>query len=324
MKRTLAIAFCLAAALAAAAPTPTAPAPERRPATAIGWAEPWPAPPVTHPPDNAGRSEAWLCAGQSNMFWPLGRCAGADAEAAETARHDIRLWDFVTGRWRRLTPGNAKEWSAMAVSFANRRARASGKPIAILLVDVGGAPTEAFLPPWEMARHPTLRKILENGEPLDRNAAFPDSWVKTVYRERLAHEAGGWRPGVLWEKGIARTRHIPLTGVLWYQGESNASKAIGGRPDEPLPEAYMEETIRAAVAALRPTPQTPFLMVGLPVMNRPWGPYRTLQRKVCAETGATYLDTFGAALGDPRNVHPADKRPFAEMASAAYDRLAKP
>lgn len=295
-------------------------APTHRPHTASGWAKPRPAPPVALPPDIAGHCETWLCAGQSNMFWPLARCAGAEAEAAETAQHDIRLWDFVTGQWRRLTPANAKEWSALAVSFANRRARASGKPIAILLVDVGGAPTEAFLPAWEMARHPTLLAILANRAPLDRNPDFPDSWVKAVYRERLGHEADGWRPGALWDNGIARTRHLPLTGVLWYQGESNASMAIDGHPDAPLPEAYMEETLRAAVTALRPTPETPFLMMGLPSMNRPWGPYRALQQKVCAETGATYLDTFSAGLGDPSNVHPADKRPFAEMASDAFER----
>ena len=120
------IAETVAKALLPAAEPPAATV--TRPANHTGWATPWPAAPVTIPADIAGRCETWLCAGQSNMFWTLDRCAGADTEAAATAKHDIRLWDFVTGQWRRITPANAKEWSAIAVSFAIRRAEATGKP----------------------------------------------------------------------------------------------------------------------------------------------------------------------------------------------------
>lgn len=319
----------IAETVAAALKPPALAAPQaRRPRNSVGWAKPLPAAPVALPKDIADRAETWLCAGQSNMFWPLGRCAKANEEAAATARHDIRLWDFVSGQWRRLTPANAKEWSAIAVSFALRRAQATGKPIAILLVDVGGAPTEAFLPESVMAatdafgkpRYPTLLRIVTNRKPLGDNEDVPYSWAKSVYAKRQNAEAGGWGVSKLYDNGIARVRHLPLTGILWYQGESNASIAIGGKKDEPLPKAYMEETLRALVHALRPDPKVPLLMVGLPIMNRPWEPYRALQKKVCAETGAIYLDTFGAGLGEPNNIHPTNKIPFAEMAAQAAEK----
>ena len=289
-----------------------------RPAVANGWATPQPAPPVALPPDIAADCEAWLCAGQSNMYWPLARCAGANEEAAATAKHDIRLWDFVSGRWRRLTPANAKQWSALAVSFAIRRAEATHKPIAILLVDVGGAPTEAFLPPEAMRRHPHLRAILEDGRPLSQNAAYPRTWAKVTHAKRTDGAWPAWEVGALWRHGLSRLRGVPLTGILWYQGESNASVAIGGEPDKPLDEAYMAETLRAIVQTLKGlNPKRPPLIMGLPRLNRPWAPYRALQRKVCAEEGAIFIDTFAAGLGDPNNVHPADKRPFADLASRA-------
>lgn len=319
----------IAETVAAALKPPAPAAPQaRRPRNSVGWAKPLPAAPVALPKDIADRAETWLCAGQSNMFWPLGRCAKANEEAAATARHDIRLWDFVSGQWRRLTPANAKEWSAIAVSFALRRAQATGKPIAILLVDVGGAPTEAFLPESVMAAtdafgkplYPTLLRIVTNRKPLGDNEDVPHSWAKSVYAKRQNAEAGGWGVSKLYDNGIARVRHLPLTGILWYQGESNASIAIGGKKDEPLPKAYMEETLRALVLALRPDPKVPLLMVGLPIMNRPWEPYRALQKKVCAETGAIYLDTFGAGLGEPNNIHPTNKIPFAEMAAQAAEK----
>ena len=311
---------------AALNPKKPGPAMARRPAHKVGWANPLPAPePVALPKDIEGKAETWLCAGQSNMHWPLGKCAKAKEEAAATAKYDIRLWDYVSGQWRRITPANARDWSAIAISFAIRRAEKSGKPIAILLVDVGGAPTEAFLSEATMAavnqmghpRYPTLHKIVTNRKPFDANEDIPASWCKSVFAKRQNAEAGGWEVGKLNRLGIARIKHLPLTGILWYQGESNASTAYSAKDDKPLPTPYMEETLRAIVQELRPNPKTPFIMYGLPIMNRPWEPYRKLQKKVCKETGAIYIDTFGAKLGEPNNVHPTNKIPFAEMAAEA-------
>lgn len=308
------------------------PAPAARAQNFTGWGQPLPAPaPVALPADIEKTAETWLCAGQSNMFWPLNRCARAKEEAQAVAKHDIRIWDFVSGHWHKVTPQNAGTWSAMAVSFAIRRAEATRKPIAILLVAVGGAPTEAFLTesvmaslnPMRKPKYPNLQKIVTNRKDLHLNEDFPHCWCAKDYPKRTDFESLGWRVNSLYDLGIARVRHLPLTGILWYQGESNASIAIGGEPDKPLPEDYMEETLRAVVETLRPSPKTPFLMVGLPRMNRPWEPYRALQQKVCKATGAIYLDTFGAGLGTPNNVHPHNKIPFAEMAAEAAAKAVK-
>ena len=65
---------------------------------------------------------------------------------------------------------------------------------------------------------------------------------------------------------------------------------------------------------LRGDRKIPFVMIGLPKMNRPWEPYRAAQKKVCEETGVIYVDTFGAGLGDMHDVHPRDKTVFADLA----------
>jgi hypothetical protein len=83
----------------------------------------------------------------------------------------------------------------------------------------------------------------------------------------------------------------------------------------------MLETLLAVIETVRPSDEVPFLMVGLPVMNRPWEPYRTAQQKACALTGAIYLDTFGAGLGELNNVHPKNKIPFVEMAAEAAEKV---
>ena len=119
---------------------------------------------------------------------------------------------------------------------------------------------------------------------------------------------------MMYDHGIKRIKEsgIPLDGILWYQGESNATTCVA--PDEPTPEDYQIETLRAIVAELRGERKIPFIMMGLPKMNRPWEPYRTAQKRVCAEMGAIFVDTFAAGLGDMNDVHPRDKIPFAEMA----------
>ena len=118
----------------------------------------------------------------------------------------------------------------------------------------------------------------------------------------------------MYDHGIRRIVEsgIRIDGILWYQGESNATTCVA--PDTPTPEDYQLETLRAIVAELRGRRNVPFLMMGLPRMNRPWEQYRAVQKKVCAETGAIYVDAFGAGLGDMNDVHPRDKTSFAELA----------
>jgi sialate O-acetylesterase len=263
------------------------------------------------------------------MYWPLGRCSKANEEAAATANYDIRLWDFNTGIWHKITPKNAKEWSAMGVSFAIRRAQATGKPIAILYVAAGGTPTESFLSEETMAawdangkpKYPNLLKIVTNRKQIHENEDFPCKWCAREYPRRKTNkiEAYWWPLNKLYREGIAKVKHLPIDGVLWYQGESNATVNLA--PDKPLADDYMLETLLAVIEDLRPNEQTPFLMVGLPVMNRPWEPYRAAQKKACQMTGATYLDTFSAGYGEMNNVHPTNKIPFVEMAAEAAAKL---
>ena len=61
-------------------------------------------------------------------------------------------------------------------------------------------------------------------------------------------------------------------------------------------------------------------MMGLPKMNRPWEQYRAVQKQVCDETGAIFVDTFAAGLGEANDVHPRDKTAFADLAAKAVPK----
>ncbi len=279
--------------------------------------------------------ELWLCAGQSNMQKGWGEFnsspaekARVSAELAQLAKLEVWLWDLNTRVWTRLTPQNALKRSAVGVSFAIRRAQATKKSVGILYVAAGGAPTEAFLAEQTMCavgkdgkfKYPNLAKIATNRHPLDANDDFPCLWCRRefVRRKGKAEEAAWWPVARMYDEGVKLVKDLPITGVLWYQGESNATTNVS--PDVPLAEDYMLETNLAIIEQLRGGRKIPFIMMGLPKMNRPWEPYRAAQAQACKEAEATFVDAFKAGLGTPNDVHPRDKIPFAELANAAASK----
>ena len=283
----------------------------------------------------ADKREVWLCAGQSNMQkgwgefnrWPAEK-ERVKGEMEKLAKVDIRFWDFNDGSWRRLTPENALRKSAFGVSFAIRRAMETGKTVVMLYVAAGGAPTESFLSEQTMCivekdlspRYPCLAAIATNRHRLDKNTDFPCAWVAREYPRRRGNmDEGHWWPvSLMYDKGLKRLKGLPIDGVLWYQGESNATTCVA--PDVPTSEKYQLETLRAVVDELRAVSSksdVPFVMVGLPKMNRPWEQYRAVQAKVAKEKGAIFVDTFAAGLGEMHDVHPRDKVAFAELAAKA-------
>ncbi len=286
--------------------------------------------------------EVWLCAGQSNMQkgWNEFNASPQEkervkGEMARLAKCEIHFWDFNNGKWTRLTPKNALRKSAFGVSFAIRRAEATGKAIGMLYVAAGGAPTESFLSEQTMCAigkdgkplYPHLAAIATNRHRLDQNKDFPCKWVAREYPRRRVNmeEAYWWPVSKMYDAGIKRIKEsgIKLDGILWYQGESNATTCVA--PDTPTEEDYQLETLRALVAELRssstvtrsPSPVPTFIMMGLPKMNRPWEQYRAVQKQVADETGAIFVDTFAAGLGEMNDVHPRDKVAFAELAIKA-------
>ena len=294
--------------------------------------------PVGLPPAlDKGRGELWLCAGQSNMQkgWDEFRVtpkekARVSRELGQLAKAEVWFWDVNTPEsgWTRLTPENGGRRSAFGVSFAIRRALKTKKPVGMLYVAAGGAPTESFISEQVMCRvgkdgrpvYPKLCAIATNRRQINANDDFPCAWCKREYprRKGKAAEAGWWPVSLLYDRGIKRIAHLPLSGVLWYQGESNATTCVA--PDVPLADDYMLETNLAVIEQLRGDRKIPFVMMGLPKMNRPRAPYRAAQKRACDETGAIYVDTFAAGLGDMNDVHPRDKVPFAEMAVEALRR----
>lgn len=289
--------------------------------------------------------EVWLCAGQSNMLLPLTRASDAPREIATADRPDLRLFRFEAaaggdrgaytqeqlaalepgrfghGSWQRCTPRTAAGFSAVGYFFGATLATALDVPVGIICVAVGGTPAEAWVRREALAANPATRSLVA-GDWLSNPAV--DRWCVERARDNLSRALAGrapvprdalgpahpFKPGFMWETGIAPLAPLAIRGVCWYQGESNAESAERVAQHAAIFPVLVADWRRAWGREL------PFGIVQLPGMNRPhWPAFRDSQRRMAGTIPSTGLVTT-IDLGDPRDVHPADKRPVGERLAA--------
>jgi sialate O-acetylesterase len=276
--------------------------------------------------------EVWLCAGQSNMDFPLRKAIGGEDAAGEelpllrlcdrngvigggrmrlTAEQLQRLTpgSFYDGGWKRCDTISALPFSAVGFFFGQKLAAELDVPIGLIDVSVGGSSTEGWLPIDRLRADPALAPLAED---------YLSSHLSHEFiREHTLFQLGDWvdagrpdprprhffEPGFLWEEAIANLAPFGVRGVLWYQGESNAHlPRLADRLFRELVRSWRCEWDRGDL---------PFCFVQLPGMGRPtWPDFREMQAgwlEIPATAMAVSID-----VGHPTNVHPRDKREVGE------------
>ncbi|MGN0865652.1 MAG: sialate O-acetylesterase [Akkermansia sp.] len=216
--------------------------------------------------------DVWLASGQSNMEFPLGRSTRGAALSEAMQDPALRLLrvrhllptepgsyspeqyleaeraGFFRLEWVRATPEELRDFSAVAAVFAHELRRAdAGVPTGIICNAVGGSGMESWTPRRVIDRAPLYARI--RGERW-RSSPDYDAWMRGRAEENLrrVREAGiarplhAFAPSVLYEHAVAPLTALPIKGVIWYQGESNA--------DEP-DTARNAERLRLLIAAWR-------------------------------------------------------------------------
>ena len=290
--------------------------------------------------DNLLVGEVWLAAGQSNMLLPLAKAEDASREIAAAERPTVRLLmleaaaggdrrrytpaqiaalepsRFFRGSWQPCTPQTAVGFSAVGSFFGASLADQLGVPVGVICVAVGGSPTEAWVRRGAIAADPALAAITE--KPWLDNPAVA-GWCSERARLQLAGvevgslpgDASGpnhpFKPGFLWEAGIAPLVPLAIRGVVWYQGESNAESPDRVAQHTPLLSRLITDWRRAWNR-----PRLPFGVVQLPGMQRPsWPAFRESQRRLAESLPGVGL-VVTLDLGLRSDVHPPDKRPIGE------------
>ena len=192
--------------------------------------------------------DIWLCTGQSNAWWPLGRSGNPEREVAGANDAGIRLLDTPTlgseievdeppyaRGWSRCTSRSARDFSALAFHFARTvREKLGDVPIGLIGSAWPGPPISHFLPPRDGQNTNYLAKsrtalyqaaadfkkadeLLDKAYDLfndnDRLAALAKEYAKAESAEVVALPAkGGLEHTVLKEyRGIAAfTRKVQI------------------------------------------------------------------------------------------------------------------
>ena len=269
--------------------------------------------------------EVWLCAGQSNMDFPL-RSAINDADEMLRAQKntsirllnrepiaetDNRAWDsatlqqvnklqYFTGNWQKCDSTSAKNFSAVGYYFAQQLQKSLGVPVGIIQVAVGGATTESFIDRFMMEHHPVLVNELYNW----RQSDFFQPWVRERSATNLKNSTNSkqrhpYEPAYNFEAGIQPFVSFPIQGVLWYQGESNAHNV-----------ELHEQVFPQLVKSWRRQwgYQFPFYHVQLSSINRPtWPHFRYSQLQLLKEIPNSGM-AVSSDVGDSLDVHPRRKK----------------
>lgn len=158
--------------------------------------------------------EVWVCSGQSNMEWSGDQDLKESIDEAPKANQpEIRLFyvtkstalypqDNLEGKWVVCSPESMIHFSAIGYFFGKKINSSIKTPVGLINSNWGGTPAETWTPAYVIDKDPIIKK---GAESLGQYAWWPSNTA-------IAYNAM-----------IAPLTKFSISGVLWYQGESNVS-----------------------------------------------------------------------------------------------------
>ena len=200
--------------------------------------------------------EVWLGSGQSNMEFVLSNAVNHDDEIARADYPLMHLFhvkrlvaeqpaEDVTGTWEVCSPKSVERFSAVEYFFGRHLHQNLHLPVGLIESDWGGTPAQSWTSAPALKADPALKFILDDWDRVTAN--YPTA--KDAYDKRLeawnveankaraegrtlpnrppAPQGPGHQntPAGLYNGMIAPLTPFAIRGVIWYQGESNASEA---------------------------------------------------------------------------------------------------
>ena len=267
--------------------------------------------------ENIMIGEVWVCSGQSNMEFRVSGTKNAATEIAAANYPDIRLFtvkkrvskepqeNLEEGEWRVCTPQSVPNFSAVGYFFGRNLYEHLKVPIGLIHTSWGGTVAETWTSKETIAQDPDFSEMLKKLQNVDMKTSKvgPNDYPTLLYNGML---------NPLVPYGIK--------GAIWYQGESNASRAQQYK--RVFPNMIKDWRTKWNQGNF------PFLFVQLANFMKPvtepdesaWAELREAQTQTLQieNTGmATIIDA-----GDANNIHPTDKQVVGYRLSLAARKVA--
>ncbi len=212
--------------------------------------------------------EVWVCSGQSNMSMAVGNSKDKQFEILSSDYPKIRLLtvprlgtqkpqeDFE-GAWQVCSPETSGAFSAVGYFFGRDLHRVLDVPIGVIHTSWGGSAAEAWVRRDVLAKEPRYKQMLTEWD--EYEASFDADAVAARYEKQVARwkeqavaaKAAGkplprrpraprnalegqHRPANLYNGMLRPLLGYGIRGAIWYQGESNSSRAAQYRHLFPL------------------------------------------------------------------------------------------
>ncbi len=291
--------------------------------------------------------DVWLASGQSNMEYTMSRFTDGRKDYASFNIPELRFMKmhnslptggvsysiegyekakekgFFSFTWQHCTPKNTRLFSATAAYFARALQAELDIPVGIICNAVGGVGMESWLPKKVIDKNRDLR-ALRGDKWMTAPADEFSPWMAGRGKLNLQHllAAGEkdlqhpFRPSSLYEHALRPLLRLPIRGVIWYQGESNAEIK-----DMERNRMLMRLLVSSWRASFK-NAKLPFYMVQLPrikdaaPLRAHWAQFRETQQRFADETnGVELICTLDLGMRNA-DVHPSPKRPVGERLSA--------
>ncbi len=285
--------------------------------------------------------DVWICSGQSNMEWtmqkemfwkeesknadqplirftnppPAGRyvygTAYTDSLNKRLTKEDFYLWDG----WKQSDSNTIKGMSAVAWYFAKQIVEQENIPIGLINLSIGGAPIETFI-----SKEALLASARFSGKTKGdwlMNDNLPQ-WIRERGLQNVGNYANGfqdelgrnhaYKPGFAFEAGIRPILSMPVTGVIWYQGESNSLEAARVAEYRELQKLMIHDYRKQWKK-----PAMPFYWVQLSSIDttnyqsKYWPQFRDEQRLLLNEVRNGGM-AVTSDIGKKNDVHPTNKK----------------
>lgn len=195
--------------------------------------------------------EVWVCSGQSNMAWPVAQANDPDLESMTAKFPNIRLisvpqvgtqepQDDFNGAWEACTPESVTDFSAVGYFFGRQLHQTLDVPVGLIDNAWGGSSAEAWVNRDVLEQDNRYDELLAHwdgiAENYDHEAATAryeanrQRWIDGGRSGRAPRAprnplTGNHRPANIYNGVLRPTIGYSIRGVIWYQGESNASRA---------------------------------------------------------------------------------------------------
>lgn len=195
--------------------------------------------------------EVWVCSGQSNMQWSVDRSADPDLERLAADYPQLRMINFPQVgsqetiwshpvAWKHCNAENVGGFSAVGYFFGRQLHLSLDVPIGLINNAWGGSSCEAWIERSRLEGIPIYEGLMQRWQEaeaqwetlsgLEARNADQQRTLEQLSRQMVAQH----RPANIYHGVLESHLGYGIRGVIWYQGESNASRAYQYRELFPL------------------------------------------------------------------------------------------